>query len=178
MANTTLLVPHSRSAYSEHPRTRKLWCKASNAPLKIVLIWVLFYWRSFDERGAHGPHLLSWINSYESLIMHFSLLVIMFLPIYHFGCQSNQSNVAFWTKCIYSVEDYSSNISIKLLSTYPQWVRNKGLLSFFPVGWVISLLIYIVCPGLLSQLCHVISGLCVGITTPIHDHSLPRLAPL
>ena len=37
----------------------------------------------------------------------------MFLPNYPFGCHSNQLNSAFWTKCVYSVEDYSSNISIK-----------------------------------------------------------------
>ena len=134
---------------------------------KIVLIWVLFYWRSFDEQEAHRPHLLTWVNSYKSLIMHFSLLVALFLPVYPFGRHNNQSNSAFWTKCIYSVEDYSSNISIKLLSTYLQWVRNKGLLPFFPDRSVISLfLIYIICAGLLLQFCLVISGQCLGITTP------------
>ena len=134
---------------------------------KIVFIWLLFYWRSFEEQQAHGPHLLTWVNSYKSLSMHFSLLVVMFLPNYPFGCHSNQSNSAFWTKCVYTVEDYSSNMSTKLLSPYLQWVRNKGLLSFFPVRWVISLLlIYIICPGLLLQFCLVISGLCLGITTP------------
>ena len=30
---------------------------------KPVLIWVLFYWRSFDEQEAHRPHLLTWVNS-------------------------------------------------------------------------------------------------------------------
>ena len=91
----------------------------------------------------------------------------MFLPNYPFGCHSNQSNLAFWTKCVYSVEDYSNNMSMKRLSTYMQRVRNKGLLSFFPVRWVISLLlIYIICPGLLLHFCLVISGLCLGITTP------------
>ena len=101
----------------------------------------------------------------------------MVLPNYHFGCHSNQSNSAFWTKCVYSVEDYSSNISIKLLSTYLQWVRNKGLLSFFSsqVGHLISLLlIYIICSGLLLHFCFVISGLCLGITTP-KWHSLSHL---
>ena len=118
---------------------------------KIVFIWVLFYWRNFEEQQAHGPHLLTWVNSYKSLSMRFSLLVVMFLPNYPFGFHSNQSNSAFRTKWIYSVEDYWSNISIKLLSTYLQWVRNKGLLTFFPVRWVI-LLIYIICPGLSSVL--------------------------
>ena len=61
--------------------------------------------------------------------MHFSLLVVMFCQII---LSVAIANSAFWTKCVYSVEDYSSNISIKLLSTYLQWVRNKGLLSFFP----------------------------------------------
>ena len=67
---------------------------------------------------THGPHLLTSVNSYKSLSMHFSRLVAMFLPIYPFDCHSNQSNSVFWTTCIYSVADYSSNISIKLLSTY------------------------------------------------------------
>ena len=65
---------------------------------KIVFIWLLFYWRSFEEQQAHGPHLLTWVNSYKSLSMHFSLLVVMFLPNYPFGYHSNQSNSAFWTK--------------------------------------------------------------------------------
>ena len=39
----------------------------------------------------------------------------MCLPVYPFGCQSNS---ALWTKCLYSVEDYSINISIKLLSIH------------------------------------------------------------
>ena len=99
---------------------------------EIVLISVLLYWGSFDEQEAHGPHLLTWVTSYRSLSMHFSLLVSMFLPIYPFDCHGNQSNSAFWTTCIYSVEDYSSNISTKLFSTYLQWFRNKGHLSFFP----------------------------------------------
>ena len=96
---------------------------------KIVLIWVLFYRRSFDEQVPWSTfaHL-----SYKSLSVHFSLLVVMFLPIYTFGCHSNQSNSAFWTKCIYSEEDYLSNISIKLFSTYLQWVGNKGILLCFP----------------------------------------------
>ena len=128
---------------------------------KIVFIWVWFYWWSFEEQQAHGPHLLTWVNSYKSLSMHFNRLDVIFMPNYPFGCHSSQSNSAFWTECIYSAKDYSSNISLKLLSTYLQWVH------FFPVRWVISLLlIYIICPGLLLQSCLVIIGLCLGITTP------------
>ena len=64
----------------------------------------------------------------------------MFLPNYPFGCHSNQSK---------------SELEI------------KAYFHFFPVRWVISLLlIYIICPGLLLQFCLVISGLCLGITTP------------
>ena len=59
---------------------------------KIVFIWVLVYLRRFEEQKAHGPHLLTWVNSYKSLSMHFSLLVVMYLPNCHFGCHSNQSN--------------------------------------------------------------------------------------
>ena len=133
---------------------------------KLVLIWVLFYWRSFDEQETHGPHFLTWVNSYKSLSMHFSLLVAMFLQIYYFGCHNNQSNSAFWTKCIYSLGDYSSNISSKRLSPYMQWVRNKGLLSFFSQWGGSSLSSLHHLPGLLLQFCLVISGLCQGITTP------------
>ena len=62
---------------------------------KIVFIWVLFYRRSFEEQQAHWPHLLTWVNRYKSLSMHFSLLVVMFLPNYPSGCHSNQSNSVF-----------------------------------------------------------------------------------
>ena len=99
-------------------KTRKLSCTASNTPLKS-------YCRGFDNQEAHVPHLLTWVNSYKSLSVLFSLLVAMFLPIYPFGCHSIQLYSTFWTKCMYSVEDYSSNIFIKLLSTYLQWVRNN-----------------------------------------------------
>ena len=34
----------------------------------------------------------------------------MFFPNYPFGCHSNQSNSAFWTKCIYSVEDKAKKL--------------------------------------------------------------------
>ena len=131
-----LLVLHTSVIHTGELKifSRKLWTlmQGIKYAAKIIFIWVLFYWRSFDEQQAHGPHLLTWVNSYKILSMRFSLLVAMVLPNYPFGCDSNQSNSAFWTKCIYSVEDYSSNISIKHLSTYLQWVRNKGLLSFFP----------------------------------------------
>ena len=38
---------------------------------KVVFIWVLFYWRNFDEQQAHVSHLLTWVNSYKSLSMNF-----------------------------------------------------------------------------------------------------------
>ena len=63
--------------------------------------------------------------------MHFSLLVAMFLPIYSFGCHSNQSNSVFWTKCIYSVEDYASNISTKLQHICNE-LEIKTYFHFFP----------------------------------------------
>ena len=68
--------------------------------------------RSFEEQQVHRLHLLTWVNYYKSLSMQFSLLVVMCLPNYHFGCHSNQSNSVFWTKYVYSIVDYSSNISI------------------------------------------------------------------
>ena len=52
---------------------------------EIIFIWVLFYWRRFDEQQAHGPHFLTWVNNYKSLSLHFSLLVAMF-----------SSNLSFW----------------------------------------------------------------------------------
>ena len=37
----------------------------------------------------------------------------------------NQLNSAVWTKIIWLVEDYSRNISVKLMSKYLQWHSNK-----------------------------------------------------
>ena len=37
-----------------------------------------------------------------------------------FGCHGNQSNSAVWTKFTHLVEDYSRNISVKLLSKHLQ----------------------------------------------------------
>ena len=37
-----------------------------------------------------------------------------------FGCHGNQSNSAVWTKFIWLVQDYSRNISVKLLSKFLQ----------------------------------------------------------
>ena len=93
---------------------------------KIVFIWVLFYWRSFEEQQAHGPHLLIWLS------MRFSLLVVMLLPNYPFGCHSNQSNSAFWTKCLHSVEDYSSNSSITICQHICNELEIEAYLHFFP----------------------------------------------
>ena len=42
----------------------------------------------------------------------------IFLQIYPFGCHGNQSNSAVSTKFICLVENYSRNISEKLLSKY------------------------------------------------------------
>ena len=71
--------------------TRKLRCKALKTALKSFSYEYCFT----GEEQAHEPHLLTWVNSYKSLSMHFSLLVAMFLPIYPFGCHINQSNSAF-----------------------------------------------------------------------------------
>ena len=59
--------------------------------------------------------------------------MFFFLQIYPFGCHGNQSNSKVWTKFIRLEEDYSRNISVKLLSKYLQWDSNKGLLSLFPL---------------------------------------------
>ena len=107
--------------------TRKLWCKASNTPLKSFSYDYCFTGEVLRNNG----HTCSPVNSYKSLSMHLSLLVVMFLSNHSFSCHSNQSNSALWTNCVHSVEDYSSNMSVKLLSTYLR-VRNKGLLSLYP----------------------------------------------
>ena len=127
MAGTTELLK-----YCVNVCTSKGWCKASNTLLKSFSYEYCFTGEVLRNNMPMGHTCSPWVNSYKSLSMHFSLLVVMFLPNYPFSCHSNRSNLAFWTKCVYSVEDYSSNISIKLLSTYLQWVRKKGLLSFFP----------------------------------------------
>ena len=44
----------------------------------------------------------------------------IFSRIYPFGCHGNQPNSAVWTKFVCLVEDYSRNISVKLLSKYLQ----------------------------------------------------------
>ena len=44
-------------------------------PSKIIFIWVLFYWRIFEEKQAHRLHLLTWENSYNSLSMQIILSV-------------------------------------------------------------------------------------------------------
>ena len=125
--------------------TRKLWRKASITPPKSFS-----YEYYFTEEVLMNNRPKTTLASYKSLSMHCSLFVAMVLPNYPLGCHSNQSNPAFWTKCVYSEENYSINISIKLLSTYLQWVRNKGRLSFFP-----------------SQ---------VGHLSPLHLHRLPGAA--
>ena len=121
---------------TEQPR--KFWCKASKTPLKL---FCYEYGEVVMNKRPKG-------HTCSSLSIHFSLLVAMFLSIYPFGCRSNQWSSAFWIKCIHSVEDYTSNNSIKRLSIYLQWVRNEGLLSFF-------------------------SPIQVGHLSPPHQHHLP-----
>ena len=55
---------------------------------------------------------------------------IFFLQIYPLGCHDNRSNSAVWTKFIRFIEDYSRNISVKLLSKYLQWESNKANFHF------------------------------------------------
>ena len=57
---------------------------------------------------------------------------IFVLQIYTFSCHGNQSNSAVWTKFIRFIEDYSRNISVKLLSKYLQWVSNRYQFPLFP----------------------------------------------
>ena len=49
------------------------------------------------------------------------------------SCHGNQSNSEIWTKQICLVEDYSRNISVKLLSKYLHWDSNKYQFPFFPI---------------------------------------------
>ena len=52
------------------------------------------------------------------------------------GCSLRRifSNLNAWTEFIYLVEDYSRKISVKLLSKYLQWDRNK--MAYFPLSYV------------------------------------------
>ena len=91
----------------------------------------------------------------------------MCLPNCIFGCHSNQSKSAFWTNCVYSVEDYSSKMSINFCQHICNELEIKAYFQFFPVRRFISLLhIYVFCTGLLLQFCFVISGLCLSNTSP------------
>ena len=53
------------------------------------------------------------------------------LEIWPFCCHGNQSNIEVWTKIICLAEDYSRNISVKLLSKYLQWDSHNGQFSLF-----------------------------------------------
>ena len=54
-----------------------------------------------------------------------------FWQILNFSCHGNQSNSADWTQFIWLVENYSRNISVKLLSKYLQWYSNKCQFPLF-----------------------------------------------
>ena len=54
-----------------------------------------------------------------------------FSQIKPFCCHGTQSNSAVWTKFICFIEDYSMNISVKLLSKYLQWGSNKCQFPLF-----------------------------------------------
>ena len=56
---------------------------------------------------------------------------LIFFQIYPLCCHGNQSNSAIWTKFIWIAEDYSRNISVKLLSKYLQWDSSECQFSFF-----------------------------------------------
>ena len=60
-----------------------------------------------------------WVDDFWIFFLKFSILV------------ANQNNSEVWTKIICLLEDYSMNISIKLLSKYMQWESNK--FSLFPL---------------------------------------------
>ena len=71
----------------------------------------------------HAPYGF-WGDDFLIFFCKFILSVVM--------ATNQNSNSAVWTKFIRLVDDYSRNISEKLLSEYLQWDRNKGLLSLFP----------------------------------------------
>ena len=67
------------------------------------------------------------LTAIEEMIFEYLFANLSFrLPWY-------QSNSEVWTKFISLVEDYSRNISVKLLSKYLQWDSSKGLLWHFPL---------------------------------------------
>ena len=59
--------------------------------------------------------------SFIPLMASEEMILNIFLQIYPFDCHGNQSNSEVWTKFICLVEDYSRNISVKLLSKYLQY---------------------------------------------------------
>ena len=65
--------------------------------------------------------MLTWVNSYKSLIQQFRLSVVM----------ATNQNEEFEQHSLCLEEDYSSNIYQNVLSKYLQWDSNKELLSLF-----------------------------------------------
>ena len=72
---------------------------------------------------AHGPQWFTWVNSYKSLIQHFSLSVAM----------AKNQNEELAHIVLRLVEDYSTNISKNVLSKYLQRDNNKCQFSLFPL---------------------------------------------
>ena len=83
-------------------------------------------------RLAFVPNMLSSCLEINILWLLRRWVLIIFSQIYPYGCQRNQLNSAVWTRCIWLVEDYSRNVSVKLLSKYLQWDGNQSQFSLFP----------------------------------------------
>ena len=74
-----------------------------------------------EKFQLHLPYVF-WVDAFWIFFMNLSFQ-LPWQPI----------NLAVWTKFICLVEDYSRNISVKLLSKYLQCDSNRGLLSLFPL---------------------------------------------
>ena len=84
------------------------------------LLHMLFH--RFCQNETRGPWatMLTWVNSYKSLIQHFRLLVVM---------ATNQNEE--FVQHLYAWWRTTQQTFIKKLSKYLQWDSNKDLLSLF-----------------------------------------------
>ena len=81
-----------------------------------------------------GHNTLTWINYCKS--QYFELFCLKYYPhifFTFFGCRGNQLDSFTWTEFIHLVENYSRNISVKLLSIHCIICSKNSLLSLFPL---------------------------------------------
>ena len=69
---SVLLTSSSTHPYIDsdinHINDKKTLMQSIKYAAKIIFIWALFYWRSFEKQQAHGLHLFTWVNSHKSIL--------------------------------------------------------------------------------------------------------------